>query len=115
MGRERGRERGVFQTALGEQKTAVADEAQGFPVYGVEAGAEVGQVGIGATGKEGEDGAVSRILLPLAPEYIGYADLGLSPRLLVSRRARIEESDDGFFKYRPDFEALAGIGQVAAI
>lgn len=64
---------------------------------------------------EGEDGAVSRILLPLAPEYIGYADLGLSPRQLVSRRARIEESGDGFFKYRPDFEALAGIGQVAAI
>jgi valine--pyruvate aminotransferase len=57
----------------------------------------------------------SRVLLPLAPEYIGYADLGLSEGLLVSRRARIEESGDGFFKYRPDFAALEGIERVAAI
>jgi len=57
----------------------------------------------------------SRVLLPLAPEYIGYADLGLSEGLLVSRRARIEESGDGFFKYRPDFAALEGIDRVAAI
>ncbi len=64
---------------------------------------------------EGDDGTTSRILLPLAPEYIGYADLGLSPGQLVSRRARIEESGDGFFKYRPDFEALAGIERVAAV
>ena len=57
----------------------------------------------------------SRILLPLAPEYIGYADLGLSDDMLVSRRARIEESGAGFFKYRPDFESLENIERVAAI
>jgi len=57
----------------------------------------------------------SRILLPLAPEYIGYADLGLSDDQLVSRRARIEDSGDGFFKYRPDFDALESIDRVAAL
>jgi valine--pyruvate aminotransferase len=64
---------------------------------------------------EREGDVPSRILLPLAPEYIGYADLGLTEGMLVSRRARIAESGDGFFKYRVDFDALADIDQVAAL
>ncbi len=61
------------------------------------------------------DGGRSRILLPLAPEYIGYADVGLSDDLLVSRPAAIEELPDGMFKYRVRFEALAAVPDVAAI
>ncbi len=56
-----------------------------------------------------------RILLPLAPEYIGYADVGLSDDLLVSRPAAIEELPDGFFKYRVRFEGLEAVPDVAAL
>jgi len=64
---------------------------------------------------ERDDGPASRILLPLAPEYIGYAELGLSEHMLVSRRAAIEDCGDGFFKYRVDFAALEDVTDIAAI
>jgi valine--pyruvate aminotransferase len=57
----------------------------------------------------------SRILLPLAPEYIGYADLGLSEHMLLSRPAAIENLPDGFFKYHVDFAQLAVPPDVGAI
>ena len=60
-------------------------------------------------------GTRRRILLPLAPEYIGYADLGLSDDLLVSRPAAIEELPDGFFKYRVRFDGLEAVPDVAAM
>ena len=60
-------------------------------------------------------GARGRILLPLAPEYIGYADLGLCQDMLVSQPALVEELDDGFFKYRIDFERLDVPADVGAI
>ncbi|SDO83070.1 valine--pyruvate transaminase [Desulforhopalus singaporensis] len=52
------------------------------------------------------DGSVKKICLPMAPEYIGYADLGLEQDLFVSNRPNIEIIDDWFFKYRVDFENL---------
>ncbi len=62
------------------------------------------------------DGSHRRILLPLAPEYIGYADLGLDDALLVSQPARVEESADGcFFKYRLDLDRLQVGSDVGAI
>jgi valine--pyruvate aminotransferase len=62
------------------------------------------------------DGAVrQRILLPLAPEYIGYADVGLTDDMLVSRPAAIEELPDGMFKYHVRFDGLAAVPDVAAI
>jgi valine--pyruvate aminotransferase len=64
---------------------------------------------------ESDGGPSRRILLPLAPEYIGYADVGLSDGMLVSRRAAIEELPDGFFKYRLRFEELESVPDVAAI
>lgn len=64
---------------------------------------------------EVEGGPRRRILLPLAPEYIGYTDVGLSDGMLVSRRAAIEELPDGFFKYRLRFEELESVPDVAAI
>ncbi|HET9693703.1 MAG TPA: hypothetical protein VFP48_04920, partial [Steroidobacteraceae bacterium] len=56
-----------------------------------------------------------RILLPLAPEYIGYADLGLCADMLVSQPALVEDLDDGFFKYHIDFDALRVPDDVGAI
>ena len=56
-----------------------------------------------------------RILLPLSPEYIGYADLGLVPGMFTSRRSTITELGDKLFKYGVDFEGLEGAIDVAAI
>jgi valine--pyruvate aminotransferase len=61
------------------------------------------------------DGARRRILLPLAPEYIGYADLGLSEDMIVAQRADIEELPGGLFKYHVHFDGLGAIEDVAAI
>ncbi len=48
-----------------------------------------------------------KILLPLTPEYIGYADLGVEENMLRSYQPEIEILDDHLFKYRVDFDALA--------
>jgi valine--pyruvate aminotransferase len=61
------------------------------------------------------DGSRRRLLLPLAPEYIGYADLGVADGMLCSRPALIERESDGFFKYRLDIANLKVPDDVAAI
>ena len=61
------------------------------------------------------DGSQRKILLPMAPEYIGYADLGLVDDFFISIRPRIETLDDHLFKYRVDFSQLAVTGEVGAI
>ena len=63
----------------------------------------------------GEDGRMRRVLLPLSPEYIGYADLGLTPDLFVSRRSTITDPGDGLFKYGVDFDALDDVEDIGAI
>ncbi len=47
-----------------------------------------------------------KVLLPLTPEYIGYADLGVASDMLVSNRPDIELLPDNQFKYRVDFDRL---------
>jgi valine--pyruvate aminotransferase len=56
-----------------------------------------------------------RVLLPLMPEYIGYADQGLAELLFVSCRPQIEMIGEHSFKYRVDFGALPAGDDVAAI
>ena len=56
-----------------------------------------------------------KICLPLAPEYIGYADLGLAEGLFVTTRPEIELLDGGFFKYHIDFEKLEIGGDIGAV
>jgi valine--pyruvate aminotransferase len=56
-----------------------------------------------------------RVLLPLMPEYIGYADQGLAESLFVSCRPRIELIGEHSFKYRVDFDALPVSDDIAAI
>ena len=52
------------------------------------------------------DGSRRRVLLPVVPEYIGYADQGVSDSLFVARKPRIEKLPDHLFKYRIDFDGL---------
>ena len=59
-----------------------------------------------------DDGDKS-ILLPLAPEYIGYADAHVQGKHFVAVPPRIQNvqhnGKDGFFKYRVDFDALENL------
>ena len=62
------------------------------------------------------DGApASRILLPLAPEYIGYADVGFAPGVLTARRSTVRELGDKLFKYGVDFDGLDEVEGIGAI
>ncbi|MBD9661747.1 MULTISPECIES: valine--pyruvate transaminase [unclassified Pantoea] len=52
------------------------------------------------------DGSKKRVLFPLAPEYLGYADAGLEEDLFVSAKPNIELLPEGQFKYHVDFDHL---------
>lgn len=53
----------------------------------------------------GHDGR-RKILFPIAPEYIGYANQALHPDAFVSIPGAIEELPDHTFKYHIDFDRL---------
>ena len=61
------------------------------------------------------DGSVRKILLPLAPEYIGYADAGLTPDFFVAVKPTFEFLEPHIFKYRVDFDALTIDESIAAV
>lgn len=61
------------------------------------------------------EGGQQKILLPLAPEYIGYADLGIDSDLFLSIRPKIEEIGERYFKYRVNFEKIVLGPDIAAI
>ncbi len=61
------------------------------------------------------DGSRKRILLPLAPEYIGYADVGIGDGLFTARRPQIDFLDGRLFKYRVDFAGLELGDDIGAI
>ncbi|WP_076408706.1 valine--pyruvate transaminase [Shewanella sp. UCD-KL12] len=61
------------------------------------------------------DGSHKKILLPLAPEYIGYNDAGLDDDIFVSYRPEIEMLENRLFKYHVDFDKLSFDESVAAI
>ena len=56
-----------------------------------------------------------RILFPLVPEYIGYANQGLAEDMLVGVPALIEEHGAHEFKYRVDFDREKITPDIAAI
>jgi valine--pyruvate aminotransferase len=60
-------------------------------------------------------GGKRRILYPLVPEYIGYANQGLCDDMLVGCRAHIEERGEHEFKYRVDFDRLKITPDIAAL
>jgi len=51
-------------------------------------------------------GEQKKIRLPLAPEYIGYADLGVSDSFFVATKPKITLLADNLFKYHVDFDSL---------
>lgn len=66
-----------------------------------------------------EDGSTKKILLPLAPEYIGYADVHTHGSHFVANKPLIEDvsyqGESGFYKYRVDFDALHIDDSIGAI
>jgi valine--pyruvate aminotransferase len=50
-----------------------------------------------------------KILLPLVPEYIGYADQGVHEEMFVSVMPDIEYIDDHTFKYKINFERISAL------
>ncbi len=47
-----------------------------------------------------------KILFPLVPEYVGYADQGIEPNIFESIPSRFEEYNDNTFKYFVDLKKL---------
>lgn len=61
------------------------------------------------------NGQKKKILLPLAPEYIGYANQGITQDIFTAQPAIIEEKGRNRFKYHVDFEQLKICNEIAAI
>ncbi|MGD8107160.1 valine--pyruvate transaminase [Pantoea sp. FN0302] len=61
------------------------------------------------------DGIKKRVLFPLTPEYLGYADAGLDEDLFMAARPNIELLPEGQFKYHVDFDHLSITDEVGLI
>lgn len=61
------------------------------------------------------DGRKRKILLPLVPEYIGYANQSVRDDLFHAHPPRIEHTAPHEFKYRVDFDTLTIGDDIAAI
>ena len=62
-----------------------------------------------------EGGKMKKILFPLAPEYIGYCDVGLADDLFIANKPQIEHIDKHIFKYHIDFNRLKITDEIGAI
>lgn len=60
-------------------------------------------------------GCKRKILFPLAPEYIGYADAGIDEDVFVAIKPKISELENRRFKYHVDFDALNISTDIGAI
>jgi len=96
--------RDTFGWQIGPQNIALTNGSQSafFSLFNLFAG-------------EMPDGSKKKILFPLTPEYIGYADVGLCDDFFVSKRPSIELLDDGLFKYHVDFQTLEVGDDIGAI
>lgn len=93
-----------FGWQLSERNIAISNGSQSafFVLYNLFAGTM-------------SDGSQRSIHLPLAPEYIGYRDIGLSDNQFTATRPDIELLDDNLFKYHVDFSRLNINQQSAAL
>ncbi|MGB0993719.1 MAG: valine--pyruvate transaminase [Akkermansiaceae bacterium] len=64
---------------------------------------------------EFSDGTRKKILLPLVPEYIGYANQSVGEDIFQAIPPRIEKIGEHDFKYRVDFDNLKVTDDIAAI
>ena len=62
-----------------------------------------------------EGGAKKKILFPLAPEYIGYCDVGLADDLFIANKPGIEHIDEHIFKYHIDFNQINITDEIGAV
>jgi valine--pyruvate aminotransferase len=94
----------AFGWPLGEENIAVSNGSQSafFVLFNMFAG-------------DMPDGSHRSIHLPLAPEYIGYADAGLSEGFFTATQPNIEMLDDHLFKYHVDFSHLQPGEDTAAL
>jgi valine--pyruvate aminotransferase len=63
----------------------------------------------------GSDGIKRKILLPMVPEYIGYADVGIEDDLFRSERPEINIIDEHLFKYSLDKPSINVGNDVGAV
>lgn len=89
---------------IGEENIAITSGSQGsfFALFNM-------FTGPAASGKPG------RVLLPLTPEYIGYADISLHPGSVRSIKPSIEITGQHEFKYHIDFAHLQIDDDVRAV
>jgi valine--pyruvate aminotransferase len=89
---------------IGPENIALTNGSQTafFILFNIFAGAFEGRAG-------------RKILFPLAPEYIGYCDVGLEDDLFVANKPHIEHIDDHVFKYHVDFDKINITGEIGAI
>ncbi len=62
-----------------------------------------------------KSGQQKKILLPLAPEYIGYSDVGLTDDFFTTFKPDISHLDNKMFKYQVNFSDLEITDEIAAI
>ncbi|MHC4557214.1 MAG: valine--pyruvate transaminase [Planctomycetota bacterium] len=62
-----------------------------------------------------EDKTNKKILFPLAPEYIGYCDVGLVEDLFVANKPQIKHIDNRIFKYHVNFDQISITDEIGAI
>ena len=93
-----------FDWSLSADNIAVSNGSQSafFVLYNMFAG-------------EMANGDRRSIHLPLAPEYIGYRDIGISDNLFTATRPEIELLDSNLFKYHVDFSSLNISSKTAAL
>ncbi len=61
------------------------------------------------------DGTVKKILFPIVPEYIGYADQGIESGQFVGVKPKITHIDKHTYKYSIDFDAVKISDDIAAV
>jgi len=93
-----------FGWSLGARNIAVTNGSQSasFMLFNLLAGDDA-------------SGHACKILLPLTPEYIGYADQGVATDMFTSTRPTIEHLDGNLFKYHVDFDNLIVGEDIGAI
>ena len=89
---------------IGPENIALTNGSQTafFILFNIFAGAFEGRAG-------------RKILFPLAPEYIGYCDVGLEDDLFVAYKPQIEHIDDHVFKYHVNFDQIKITDEIGAI
>ncbi len=60
-------------------------------------------------------GGRKKIRLPLTPEYIGYADIGICDDFFIAGKPKIDLLEDHLFKYRVNFDEIKPGAETGAI